>query len=101
MQGPADHQAALVMGNSERAWTVFYDRFYQRRESQLGVDTMTTWRTQILQKGTATVQVPAVLRQEIEAEPVAEPETVESDSESDSESEDVDDIVICISSDSE
>lgn len=94
MQGPADHQAALVMGNTERAWTAFYDRFYTRREAQVGVDTMSTWRKQILERGKAAVQVPTALRQEIEAVPVAEPaESVSSGDE--------DDIVISLSSDSE
>lgn len=96
MQGPADHQAALVMGNTERAWTAFYDRFYTRREAQVGVDTMSTWRKQMLERGRAAVQVPVALREEIEAEPVAEPaESVSS------ESEDEADIAICLSSDSD
>ena len=98
MQGPADHQAAIVMGNSERAWTVFYDRFYVRREAQLGVDTMKTWRTGLFLKNRASVQVPAALRQEIEAETRASALLAENE---DSESEMEDDVVVCLSSDSE
>ena len=98
MQGPADHQAALVMGNSERAWTTFYDKFYVRREAQVGVDTMRTWRKEILERGKATVQVPAELRQEIEAEARTTVLAAENDS---SESESEDDVMICLSSDSE
>ena len=68
--GPEDHQAALVMGNTVRAWTAFYDRFYVRREAQLGVDTMSTWREQLLQRQTAIVQVPVALMQEVQTEQI-------------------------------
>lgn len=48
VQGPKDHQAAIVMGNSERAWTDFYDRHYQKRECKAGIQAMSAWRSSIL-----------------------------------------------------
>ena len=34
VEGPKDSQAAMAMGNSERAWTDFYDGHHQKRECQ-------------------------------------------------------------------
>lgn len=50
MEGPKDHQAAMAMGNTERAWTEFYDRHYQKRECQAGVEAMAAWRTSMLER---------------------------------------------------
>ena len=48
--GPEDHQAAMAMGNTEAAWDSFYDRMYQSREMQAGVDAMAVWRASMLEK---------------------------------------------------
>lgn len=50
MPGPMNHQAAMAMGNTERAWDDFYDRNYQPRECQAGVDAMVHWRSSMLSK---------------------------------------------------
>ena len=49
----------MTMGNSVAAWTKFYDRHFQRRECQAGIDTMRTWREQLLTQQTATLQLPS------------------------------------------
>lgn len=51
--GPLDHQACQAMGNSERAWTEFYDKHYQKRECQAGVYAMSAWRACMLSKPVA------------------------------------------------
>ena len=51
--GPEDHQAAMAMGNSEAAWDASYDRMYQRREMQAGVNAMSVWRATMLEKAHA------------------------------------------------
>ena len=47
-EGPQDNQAAMTMGHSEAAWDAFYDKNYQRRECQAGVDAMNVWRQHML-----------------------------------------------------
>lgn len=59
MPGPLDHQAAMAMGNSERAWTDFYDKHYQRRECQAGIQAMASWRSSMLSRHKQT-SVPAM-----------------------------------------
>ena len=49
-EGPLDHQSCLAMGNSERAWTEFYDKHYQKRERQAGIQAMSAWRATMLSK---------------------------------------------------
>ena len=50
VEGPRDHQAAMAMGNSERAWTAFYDKNYQKRECQAGIQAMAAWRSSMLDR---------------------------------------------------
>ena len=50
VEGPKDSQAAMAMGNSERAWTDFYDGHYQKRECQAGVAAMASWRQSMLSR---------------------------------------------------
>ena len=45
-----DSQAAMAMGNSERAWTDFHDGHYQKRECQAGVAAMASWRQSMLSR---------------------------------------------------
>ena len=52
-EGPLDHQSCMAMGNSERAWTEFYDKHYQKRECQAGVQAMSAWRASMLSKSVA------------------------------------------------
>lgn len=40
----------MAMGNSEAAWDRSYDRRYQRREVQAGVNAMSVWRSHMLNK---------------------------------------------------
>lgn len=40
----------MAMGNTEAAWDTFYDRMYQRREMEAGINAMGPWRQQMLQK---------------------------------------------------
>ena len=62
--GPADHQAAVVMGNSVDAWDAFYDKVYTQREGQAAVDVMGQWRAQLLEKETASLPTPIVAEDE-------------------------------------
>ena len=78
MQGPEDAQAAMTMGNSVQAWTKFYDKHFRQRECQAGIDTMHTWRNQLLAKQTAQVLVPPL---QIEEEESSEDEEEEESSE--------------------
>lgn len=50
VEGPADFQAAMTMGNSTEAWTRHYDKNYQRRECQAGVNAMDVWRNHLLNR---------------------------------------------------
>lgn len=40
----------MAMGNTEAAWDTFYDRMYQRREMEAGIDAMGPWRQSMLEK---------------------------------------------------
>ena len=66
--GPEDFQAAMAMGHSVKAWTKFYDKHYQRRECQAGIDTMNEWRRQLLVKDRADLQTPDVNGNEDESD---------------------------------
>lgn len=48
MEGPADNQAAMAMGHTEMAWDRAYDKHYQRREAQAGINAMDIWRQHML-----------------------------------------------------
>lgn len=54
-EGPENHQSAMAMGNSEAAWDAAYDRNFQRRECQAGVDAMNVWRQHMLNRATQPV----------------------------------------------
>ena len=47
-RGPLDHQAAIAMGNSLRAWQDYYDKNYTKRECQAGIEAMFAWRSNML-----------------------------------------------------
>lgn len=55
--GPADNQAAMAMGHTVAAWDAAYDKNYQRRECQAGVDAMSVWRQHMVAK---SVNTPAI-----------------------------------------
>ena len=44
----------MAMGNTERAWTQFYDMHYQKRECQAGIAAMSAWRAGMLSRADAT-----------------------------------------------
>lgn len=46
--GPADADAAMVMGNSTRAWDRYYDLQFQQRGAAAAVSAMTPWRNDML-----------------------------------------------------
>ena len=50
VEGPENHQAAMLMGNTVRTWLKHYDKNYLAREAQAGVDAMGTWRQGMLNK---------------------------------------------------
>ena len=47
-QGPADAEAAMVMGNSTRAWVRSYDLRFQRRGAENAVNAMPAWQQDML-----------------------------------------------------
>lgn len=47
--GPEDAEAAMIMGNSTRAWDRFYDMRFQRRGAENAVNAMPQWRSQLLE----------------------------------------------------
>ena len=46
--GPADTDAAMVMGNSTRAWDRYYDLRFQQRGAAAAVSAMAPWRSNLL-----------------------------------------------------
>lgn len=48
----------MAMGNTERAWTDFYDKHYQRRECQAGIQAMAAWRSGMLARARPNTTVP-------------------------------------------
>lgn len=55
--GPADSQAAMAMGHTVAAWDAAYDKNYQRRECQAGVDAMSVWRQHMVSKSVSTLAI--------------------------------------------
>lgn len=51
--GPEDPAAAMVMGNSERAWEEAYDLHFQTRDAQAAVVAMGQWRQAMLARAAA------------------------------------------------
>lgn len=55
--GPSDAEAAMVMGNSTRAWDRYYDMRFQRRGAEAAVNAMPGWRQNMLAgQGSAIVE---------------------------------------------
>lgn len=96
-EGPEDRQAAMAMGNSIRAWEDFYDRNYQKRECQAGVEVMASWRSQLLIKSNAEVCLPDTTQ----SRPVKRQRRRRSLVISSSESSDSDSESVCIIDDSD
>ena len=47
----------MAMGHTEAAWTAAYDKHYQRRECQAGVDAMQVWRQHMLDRSAASTSI--------------------------------------------
>ena len=56
VEGPENHQAAQVMGNSVDAWNKHYDLACNLRDSQAGVDSTAVWRRNMLAKSLLSME---------------------------------------------
>lgn len=57
----------MTMGHNTQTWTRFYDKHFQRRECQAGIDVMHQWRAQLLTEEHATLRLSGCVSDEEES----------------------------------
>ena len=71
VDGPADADAAMVMGNSTNAWDRFYDMRFQQRNAAAAVDAMTGWRQGMLGNSSADALSTSVIELDLDSDELA------------------------------